>query len=218
MDIHGINEAIEIFTRTIELSHGGARLQAAALMMRSYAKSLLGRFDDAYADAKAAEALDSTELFSILLVEGVALSTHEKREDLLRSARLLAVVSEMKPPPDLASGTELALENLSEVYYKLGQFPESRQAALRALSSSPAYTAGQLYQIISISYLRSGDYQPALATATEYASRAMGTFAQRWLGLVKEYPESPMQSLDALEAMRQPLSISREGLLRSENQ
>jgi tetratricopeptide (TPR) repeat protein len=209
VDRAAVEAAIAAFTRAIDLSDGDRALRSHALVARSGAYGLLGRFDEAYGDARSAEGLDSTDLFPILLVEGISLATHTTQpSDLRQAARMLGLVATMQAPPDLASFKGLALNTLAEVYYDLGDFEKSRGAALQGLPVSPPYTVGAVYQLLILCNLRLGDYEQALRLAEEYVSRSDDSRSSSWLEAVRNYPNAPQASLSLLEAVREPLRVT----------
>jgi tetratricopeptide (TPR) repeat protein len=212
IDVASADAAIADFSRAIQLSDGDHILRARAFLARGYVYSLLLRLDQAYSDAKSAEALGSTDLFLILMLEGTSLATHTAQAaDLREAARLLTLADEMEPPSDLVSAFQgLAPASLAEVYYNLGEFKKSSEAALRALALAPSAVRGSLYQVLSLCYLRSGAYEQAVKVAQEYASGVGDWRSIRWLQMVKEYPQSAQSTLDSLETIRQPLSLKRQ--------
>ena len=210
VDTNAAKAAVAAYSRAIQLSNGDRTIQSRALLGRASTYTLLGRFDDAYSDAKSAEALDSTDLPALVLIEGLTLATHTTQpSDLKQAAGLLALAEKMQAPPDLASDSKgMAVTTLAEVYYDLGNYNESRAAALRGLALAPPLMINALYQLLSVSFLRSGEYEEALRVAKEYSAKAGDSRSAEWLQLVSNYPTAPQASLDLLEGIRQPLRLT----------
>jgi tetratricopeptide (TPR) repeat protein len=200
--------AIAAYTRAIQLSDGDRDLRIRALMNRSVAYSVVFRFGDSYTDAKAAEDLDPTDLYAVFFMEGVSLANHVTNpDDLRQAARLLTIVTRMQPPTDLAPLRSFAVAALAEVHYYLGEFKQASEAALQALASAPPFMMGSLYQLLSLCYLRSGEYEQALTVALEYSTKVGDVLSARWLQLVRNYPRAPQSSLSLLEVIRQPMHM-----------
>jgi tetratricopeptide (TPR) repeat protein len=203
------NAAVEAYTRAVDLSDGDHFIQSRALLARAGVLALLGRFDEAYTDAKRAEALDSTDLYPIVLLEGIVLATHAKEPaDLRQATGLLKLAAKMRAPSDLASSQIMAVTTLAEVYYDLGQYKDSCATALPGLPSAPSLLRGALYQLLSLCYLRSGEYEQALTIAKAYAARGDDPRSTEWLELVSNYPEDRSSTLNLLEKKREPLHLT----------
>jgi tetratricopeptide (TPR) repeat protein len=205
-NLSAMEEAVSVFTRAVQLAGSDRVLKGRALLSRALAYSDVGRWDEALADARAAEALGSTELYAIIEIEGMSLARHvESKPDLQEAARLLKATTEMESPPDLpTTGRGFAFASLAETYYHLGEFTQSIGAAKQVLLYLPLFT--EVYQITSLSYLRLGSYEEATRTAREYAATVRSPASVRWLQLLEEYPHSPQLSLSLLESMRTPLN------------
>ena len=194
--------ALSSFTRVIILSDGYPRLQARALLFRATLYLLGGEIDKALADAKIAEALGTLDLGEIFLIEGSALARGTNPEDLKRAIRLLTLADQMGPGigQDSLMYHTLALGSRCLTYYHLGEFQETITDAQKLLTIVPPqlHFWQSALKLLSLSYLRIGDYANALKTAEEYAKKVRSPEAMQWLDLVRYYPTDPQFALNEL--------------------
>ena len=74
----------------------------------------------------------------------------------------------------------IVLYSRCSAYYKLGEFRETVADAHRLLAILPAnaHAVQTTYKLLTVSYLRLGEYKSAQSTAIEYANRIGGPEAR----------------------------------------
>jgi len=192
--------ALSAINHAIDLSSGNPRLRAEIFLQRAVLHLRAKKFDEALADAETAEALGAIDLDAIFLVEGVTLSLHEDPKDLRQAVRLLTLADQIESPVDPFDYRIIVLYSRCSAYYKLGEFRETVADAHRLLAILPAnaHAVQTTYKLLTVSYLRLGEYKSAQSTAIEYANRIGGPEARQWLDIVNYYPKNPQLALNEL--------------------
>jgi tetratricopeptide (TPR) repeat protein len=146
--------------------------------------------------------MGSLDLPVIFFIEGFALADHRDPEDLRLAIKLLtlAIRSKMDAPGDPLAYQVIAYAGRASAYYAIGDFSKSVADSRKLVAMIPPdrHLLQDSYKLLTISLLRSGDYQSALAAAMEYMTRIGDPEARRWLDLVEFYPQNPQFALNEL--------------------
>ncbi len=199
-----LGAAISEFTRAVQLAGTDKGILFEALQWRALAYISMGKYDEALADAEAAQKLGALDLSVVLLVEGQTLAERNRNpDDLRRAVTLLSACAQMRPPlyADARDYHALVFSGLAQAHYELGEFSESVDNARRALAVIPLGNRAvrqDLYRLTIVSYLQLGNSEEALRTSVEFEQGVGGPEASRLREILESNRSDPRRALQII--------------------
>ena len=171
---------------------------------------MLGKYDDALADAEAAERLGALDLSRIIPLEAKALVSRGRPGDLQRGVELLtfAIQSDLssvrrvrRDPRDKLIFDVQLLASRSLAYYKLGEFNKAIEDCVRALNLTPPRAAfvPTFFHILIFSYLHRGEMSEALRAASALEQKTGDPRARMIRAILESNQSDPEKALTELQ-------------------
>jgi tetratricopeptide (TPR) repeat protein len=197
LDLTEADQAIQHYTRALELADGDVALRIAALLARARMLYSLSRYDESYSDAEAARGLGALDLSDIIDIEGWALVGSVRyprpKDEVRRGVDLLTIAMQLDPPDWAVNrpggvvrwrGEQLFARGRG--YYVLGDYEKAITDLRGCLASgaagfqpAPLQDLTLVYQFITVAQLELGRLDDALGTVSEWEMRADSARAAR---------------------------------------
>ena len=210
LDQTQISAAVSAFTRALALAGNNTALQIECRLLRGAIYGMLGKYDDALADAEAAERLGALDLSRIIPLEAKALVSRGRPGDLQRGVELLtfAIQSDLssvrrvrRDPRDKLIFDVQLLASRSLAYYKLGEFNKAIEDCVRALNLTPPRAAfvPTFFHILIFSYLHRGEMSEALRAASALEQKTGDPRARMIRAILESNQSDPEKALTELQ-------------------
>lgn len=195
--------AIADCTRGIQLAEGYNWGQIQGYQLRGMIEVAIHRYEEALADAEAADRLGSLQLSVIFYIKGMALVNRKNVVDRWNGVEFLLRCTRMDPA-SIVGPTYLyyggVFSTVAKTYFDLREYDDSIENARNALKYVPLsnHLASSLYEIMIASYLQEKKSADALRTGVEFVQKIPGTESQHVLQILSVYRADPQKALSLI--------------------